>query len=135
MPKEKTTEVTQDSRPLRMVKADYKAMYEAAKKTGMLKRPTYRIHTWKEDSAVLIGRVNAISEFKGGKYDQAANAYLIDTDDGNVSCVLGSYTDTQIKDLVKPGSLVAIIFRGKKDLGDERKVNIFDVDVIEEPKE
>lgn len=128
----KTTEVSPDSSTLRMVKVDYKAMYAAAKSAGKLKRPTYRIHTWKEDSAILVGRVKAITLFTGGKFEQAANAYLIDTDEGVVSCVLGNYTDAQIKDLVKVGSLVAIIFQGKKELEDERKVNIFDVDVIGE---
>jgi len=117
----------------RVVKSnDYKAMYEKAKKAGKLMRPTYRIHTWKEDSAVLIGRIKEINLFTEGKFEQSANAYLIETDDGLVSCVLGSYTDTQIKDTVKVGSLVAIIFQGKKELEDERKVNMFDVDVIKE---
>lgn len=135
MPKEKLQEGAPDTKVLRMVKADYKAMYEAAKQTGKLQRPTYRIHSWTEDNAVLVGKVKAINEFKDGKFDQVCNSYLIETDDGVVSCVLGTYTDTQIKDLVKVGSLIAIIFQGKKELDDERKVNIFDVDIIEESKE
>lgn len=125
----------EDSPALRVVKVDYKAMYEAARKMGKLQRPTFRIHSWTEDNAVLVGRVKAISEFKDGKFEQVCNAYLIETNDGAVSCVLGSYTDTQIKDLVNVGSLVAIIFQGKKELGDDRKVNIFDVDIIDESKE
>lgn len=134
MQKKETTDHTQDSKPLRMVKADYKAMYEEAKKTGKLQRPTYRIHTWTDDSAILVGRVKAISLFTEGKFEQAANAYLIDTDEGVVSCVLGSYTDAQVKDTLKVGSVVAIIFQGQKQLEDSRKVNVFDVDIIQEPE-
>lgn len=135
MAKERTQEVTPDSKVLRMVKADYKAMYEAAKKTGKLQRPTYRIHTWTDDNALLIGRVKTITEFTDGKFEQACKAYLIETNDGAVSCVLGSYTDAQLEATVKPGTVIAILYLGQKQLEDSRKVNMFDVDIIEESKE
>lgn len=135
MKKTPSRETTPNDAPLRAVKADYKAMYEAAKKTGKLVRPTFRIHTWTEDSAIIVGEVKGIKEFKEGKFDAVANAYLIETNDGAVSCVLGTYTDAQIKDTVKVGAIVAILFQGQKQLEDSRKVNMFDIDIIRPAKE
>jgi len=135
MPKEKTQEATQDSKSLRMVKADYKAMYEAAKKTGALKRPTYRIHTWTEDSALLIGRIIGIGKFEGGKFEAEVNCYRIMTDEGTVSCILGTYTDSQLENISLLDQVVCIQYQGQKSLDDGRKVNVFDVDIIEGPKE
>lgn len=135
MKKEETTDHTPDSKPLKMVKAGYKAMYEGARNAGRLTRPTYSIHTWSEDSATIIGRVKAISLFTEGKFEQEANAYMIETDEGAVSCVLGSYTDAQIKETVKIGTVVAILFRGQKQLEDSRKVNVFDVDIIDQQED
>lgn len=135
MKKEETPDLTQDSKRLKMVRADYKAMYEKAKAKGTLSRPTYRIHTWTEDSAVIVGRVKAITLFTEGKFEQEANAYMIETDEGAVSCVLGSYTDAQIKETVKVGSIIAILYQGQKQLEDSRKVNVFDVDIINQPED
>lgn len=132
MTKDKKEDRTQDSKPLKMERVDYKAMYEKAKETGKLTRPTYRIHTWSEDNALIVGRVKAITPFTEGKFEQEALAYLIDTNEGAISCVLGSYTDAQIKETVKVGTLVAICFAGQKQLEDSRKVNMFDVDIIKE---
>jgi len=110
---------------------DYAAMYEKAKKEGKLTRPTFRIHTWKEDSAVLIGKVVDVKPFTGGKFEEKANVYLIETVEGKVSCVLGSYTDSQLEgiDLVK--KIIRIEFTGKKELEDARSVNNFNVDLLE----
>lgn len=132
MTKEKSPEVILEAPPLRMVKADYKAMYAAAKSAGKLKRPTYRIHTWAEESAVLIGKVISISRFEGGKFEASVNAYRIETDEGAVSCILGTYTDTQLEGIDLLEKVVCIQYLGKKTLEDDRKVNMFEVDVIGE---
>lgn len=112
-------------------KPDYTAMYEKAKAEGKLHRSTFRIHTWKEDSAILIGRITDILPFKGGKFEAEVNSYLMDTADGLVSFIMGTYTDSQLEGIDLKGRIVRIEFAGKKDLEDGRSVNQFNVDVLE----
>lgn len=130
MSKEPKQEGAPDTKPLKMVKTSYKEMYEGARNAGRLERPTYRIHTWTEDSAVLIGKVLGISKFEGGKFEAEVNCYRIQTDDGTVSCILGTYTDAQLAEVELLNHVVCIQFQGQKSLDDGRKVNVFDVDVI-----
>jgi len=130
MKKDESKETAPATAPLRVVKADYKAMYEAAKKTGKLVRPTYRIHTWTEDSAMVIGRVVGVGKFIGGKFEAEVNCYRIATDEGMISCILGTYTDTQLEGVKILDQVVCIQFQGQKSLDDGRKVNVFDVDVL-----
>jgi len=120
----------EDSPALRMVKTSYKEMYEGAKNAGRLERPTYRIHTWSEDSALLIGRVEGIDDFRGGRFEAEVKCYRIATDEGMVSCILGTYTDTQLSQVDLLNHVVCIKFCGQKPLEDGRKVNVFDVDIV-----
>jgi len=124
-----------NDKPLKVVKTDYKTMYEKAKQSGDLLRPTYRIHTWSEDSALLIGRIIGVGKFIGGKFEAEVNCYRIATEEGNVSCILGTYTDSQLANVEILDRVVCIQFQGQKSLDDGRKVNVFDVDVIAESKE
>jgi len=127
----KSAKQNTEEKPVGLVKESYKDAYEKAKKAGKINRPTYQIHTWNEDNSVLVGKVRAVSEFTGGKFDNPVKQYLIDTDDGAKSCILGSYTDTQLESVVLINRVVAIIHQGKKDLEDGRSVNIFDVEIID----
>ncbi len=70
--------------------------------------------------------------FTGGKFEAEVNAYLIETDQGLVSTILGSYTDSQLAGLDLVGKIVVIEYEGKKDLEDGRKVNLFNVDIMSE---
>lgn len=135
MKKTPQPETTPNDKPLKMVKTDFKTLYEKAKADGKLLRPTYRIHTWHEDSALLVGRVIGIGKFEGGKFEAEVNCYRIATDDGMVSCILGTYTDSQLAELDLLDRVVCIQYQGQKSLDDGRKVNVFDVDVITEAKE
>lgn len=111
-------------------RATYAEAYEKAKKEGRLTRKTSRIHSWTGESSILIGKIRAVKPFTGGRYEAEVNAYLIETDEGLVSTILGSYTDTQLADMDIVGKTVCIEYCGKKDLEDGRKVNLFNVDVL-----
>lgn len=111
--------------------ATYQEAYEKAKADGRLTRKTSRIHTWKGESSVLIGKVKAIKPFTGGKFDKEVNSYLIETDDGLISTIMGSYTDTQLAEFDLIGKTIRIEYEGKKELEDDRKVNLFNVDILE----
>ena len=101
--------------------------YERAHASGKRKILTSDIHTWDTEGQVLIGTVVEIMPFKHGKFDTEVLQYIIQTDDGLVSTVLGAATDKQITGKVKPSSNVAITFHGKKQLDDGRQVNRFEV--------
>ena len=111
--------------------ANYQEAYEKAHKEGRLTRKTSRIHTWTGESSVLIGKVKAVKPFTGGKFDAEVNAYLLETDEGLISTILGSYTDSQLADMEVVGKTIRIEYEGKKELPDERKVNLFNVDVLD----
>lgn len=133
MAKNRAEKETPDEKHLKAVKTTMKEAYDKAKAEGKLDRPTYRIHTWSEDSALLIGEVKGVSKFVGGKFEAEVNCYRIKTDDGTVSCILGTYTDGQLAGIALVGKIVAIQFQGQKSLDDGRKVNCFDVDVVGGP--
>lgn len=123
--------MTEKDKKVEVVKGkSYMEQYKEALIKGKLKRHTYRIHTWSEDTAHLTGKVLAIKEFKGGTFDAVVNAYTIAADDGVVSCVLGSATDGQLEGIDLIGQLVHIEYCGKKELVDGRQVNLFNVDVL-----
>lgn len=105
--------------------------YQKAKEDGKLLRKTFRIHTWSTETAHLIGRVKSINEFTGGKFEAVVNNYILETDDGLVSCILGSATDAQLAGTDLIGKVVHIEFCDKKDLEDGRKVNLFNVDILD----
>jgi len=118
--------VVKDSPP----PANYQEAYEKARKEGRLSRKTSRIHTWTEESPVLIGKVRAIKPFTGGRFEVEVNAYLIETDEGMISTIFGTYTDSQLEGLDLIGKVIVVKYDGKKELEDGRKVNLFNVDVI-----
>lgn len=116
-------------------RATYQEAYAKAKSEGRLTRKTSRIHVWSDEGRLLTGKVRAIKPFTGGKFDAEVNAYLIETDEGLVSTIFGSYTDGQLEGLDLVGKVIHIEYDGKKDLEDGRKVNLFNVDVLDGGKQ
>lgn len=114
---------------------DYMKMYQEAKAAGKIQRQTYRIHTWDTVGDVLIGKVMGLNDFTGGKFETPVKAYLLDTELGFISTILGSATDEQLSAVDLPGKIICITYQGKKELTDGRSVNLFDVDVVDEYEE
>ena len=105
----------------------YKEMYEKVLNSGLPKHLVVDIHSWHEPGDVLVGKIIKIEPFKAGKYDADVFQYILETDDGLVSTVLGRYTDQQLDGKVGPDDVIAITFKGQVSLDDGRKVNRFDV--------
>ena len=80
---------------------------------------------WDDIGRAVVGKLLQIEEFRGEKYDAVCNSYLLDTDDGMVSFLLGSSTDKKIDAENLINHVIKIRFDGKLDLGDGRKVNQF----------
>lgn len=131
----KPKDATQDrsGTPLKAVKDAYADMYNTAKHSGKLTRLTYRIHTWSEESPLVIGKIIGVTLFEDGRFDQAVNAYRIRTNEGIISCILGRYTDAQLVKVDLIDKIIAITYLGKKELPDDRKVNLFDIDILNDP--
>ena len=108
----------------------YQEDYEKAQKAGKTDEISRNIQSWSEEGETLVGKCVSIGPFLDGTFETEVNAYMIDTDDGLVSTVLGSATDNQIKDLDLVGRLVYIEYRGKKSLKDGKQVNHFKIQVF-----
>lgn len=96
---------------------------------GDFEQVTTEIVSWKdaEEGKYIVGTLVDIQPFTGGQFDTDVKQYILETDEGLVSTVLGSATDKQVKDVVKKGDRVYIEFRGKMHLDDGRSVNKFRV--------
>ena len=105
----------------------YKEQMDQARHKGKAKAITVDIHTWTEEGQELIGMVNQIKPFVSGKFDTDVLQYTLETDDGLKSTVLGAATDKQLEGRIKEGSIVCITFHGKKEIGQGRNVNRFEV--------
>ncbi|MBA7579844.1 hypothetical protein ES708_21722 [subsurface metagenome] len=70
-----------------------------------------------------------IEPFSEGQFDTEVNSYIIETEGGIVTTVLGSATDKQLSKIDPVGSNIFIEYLGKKTLKDGRSVNLFNVDV------
>ena len=106
---------------------NYEEEYAKAKEAEAVTEVTRNIQSWSEEGQTLTGKVVEIGPFNEGTFDTEVNAYLIDTDDGQISTVLGSATDKQLEKLDLMGKLIHIEYRGKKQLADGKQVNHFKI--------
>lgn len=104
--------------------------YAKAKEKGKVQRLTRQIWTWDEEGQVLIGKVTAIEPFSEGMFDTEVKSYIIETEEGTITTVLGSATDKQLAKVDPVGRNIFIEYLGKKALKDGRSVNLFNVDVF-----
>lgn len=109
---------------------DYEQDYKKAKEKGKTQRLTKQIWTWDEEGQILIGKVQAIEPFSEGMFDTEVKSYIIETNEGTITTVLGSATDKQLSKVDPIGRNIYIEYLGKKALKDGRSVNLFNVDVF-----
>ncbi len=102
--------------------------YEKQKEKGKVTRLTRQIWTWDEEGQILVGKVKSIEPFTEGMFDTEVNSYIIETEGGIITTVLGSATDKQLSKIDPVGKNIFIEYLGKKELKDGRSVNLFNVD-------
>ncbi len=107
----------------------YKEDFQKAQDKGKTKVLTMIIYTWESEGQELYGKVRDILPFKMGKFPTEVNSYIIDTEEGLITTVLGSATDKQLKEVDPIGMNIYIKYQGKKQLDDGRQVNLFHVEV------
>jgi len=110
----------------------YKEMYQEAQKVGGVKTltPTYVEFEKKGDMIVgrFKGRGPVTSSLGGGEYYQ----YLFDSDDGLIKVALGQACDKEAGKLMEEGKVYKIEYLGQVKISGGRKVNKYDIAIIDE---
>jgi len=107
----------------------YEEMFELAEEKGTVREYSFDIIKWEEEGQTVLGEIQGFEDFTEGEFETVCNKWLIKTDTGLVSCVLGSAADKRLQD-VKNGDLIKIVYKGKLSLSDGRRVNRFELKVI-----
>jgi len=107
----------------------YEEMFNHAEADGNVKEYSFDIIKWDKEGQTVLGELQGFEDFTEGEFETACNKWLIKTDTGLVSCVLGSAADKRLKD-IKNGDLIKIVYKGKLSLSDGRRVNRFDLKVV-----
>jgi len=118
-----------------MGKGTFEDAYAAAQKAGSVERVDVKMVQWNEAGEALIGEFVLHEPFTGGDFDTPVERYFFNADFGRCSCLLGSATDKQLADTLKPGDLLRIEFQGKKEIGGGRSVNQFKIEIFGHAKE
>ncbi len=105
----------------------YKEQFDEAMASGKATELTVGIVKFTEEGQMLTGRLLSTRDFSEGDFEQNALCYLLDTDIGRQSCVLGSATDKQIADSIAVGDVIRIVFHGQIEIEGGRRVNKFEV--------
>ena len=104
--------------------------YQRAKEKGKTEQVTTIIYKFEEEGDVLVGKVLDIRPFTEGKFDTEVHCYILETDMGRVSTVLGSATDKQLDKAKVKGKIIAITYHGQKDIAGGQSVNLYTVEVL-----
>lgn len=105
----------------------YEDQFNASKKEGQAASLNVRIQQWTKPGLKVIGKLIRVAPLAKSAYDVEVQTYLFQTDEGLVSCVLGAAMDKEVGDRLVVGNLYYVEYQGKRDIGQGRKVNLFDV--------
>jgi len=106
---------------------NYSAKFNKAKKDGLTEDMTYKAFEFKTAGDSVVGELVDHQETFFGQTNSTVNKYILKTDDGLVSVILGAIGDAQLKGRINAGDLLFIEFKEKKELSGGRKANIFNI--------
>jgi len=109
----------------------YTERYEKAKKSGKAQEITSTIWKAVEIGDRLVGKIIEIKDITFEDTKTTCKEYILDTDDGVQSIVLGTSYDRNLEHKMKIGAEVAITWGGKRDLDGGRTFNIWKVELFE----
>jgi len=112
---------------------NYEEMFDRAEQEGRIDFNSIEIVKWEDEGQQLTGELIAIEIFEGNRYNDQCNKYMLRTDSGIVSFILGAATDNRLQDVTE-GMIIRVIYKGQKDLKDGKRVNVFDVKSIKQPE-
>jgi hypothetical protein len=111
---------------------NYDEQFEQAEEEGKVDFNSVEIVKWEEAGQKITGELLGVEVFQGNQFDEECNAYLVGTDTGPVTFVLGAATDKRLQDLSE-GMIIRVTYRGQKEIGNKKHVNIFEVKSIRQP--
>lgn len=117
------------------MQTNYEKMWADDEKVGLVETATEQIINWEKEGQKVIGQVIDIEPFDNTQFKEKCNRYLIDTNDGMVSCVLGATRDDILEKKKPIGKLIYIEFRGKKKSKNKRTFNDFLIKLSTRPVE
>ncbi|GAH82074.1 unnamed protein product [marine sediment metagenome] len=82
---------------------------------------------WQKSGQIVLGRFVKAEPLAESKFGTVVQRYILETDAGLVSCVLGATADKELLPKLAVGDLLRIHYQGKRELGDGRSVNVFDI--------
>lgn len=110
----------------------YSEMKEQAERADAIKSltPTYFEFDKKGDG--FVGRFKGKIEVESSKGSGSYFQYLWDSDDGLLKCAFGRATDREMGQVFEVGKVYSIEYQGQVDIGDGKKCNKFNFDLIDE---
>ena len=108
----------------------YREQLEAARKEGRTKGVLAGLWRWEQEGQELVGKILAIDDFKGGKFDEPCKQYIVETDLGTFQTLLGGATDERLGDSVRVGDVVSITYMGKATTSKGFQVNVFAIEKV-----
>jgi hypothetical protein len=85
-----------------------------------------------EEGEVIQGEIVGLSVQKTDEDDRDYNLYHLKTDGGLVKCTLSHSIWDNIKDNIFIGDEVRITFKCQKDIGEGRRMNLYDIEIVKE---
>lgn len=105
----------------------YEAQFDEATKAGKAEPVSVLIMQWKDPGDRVVGVFQGAELMPDSEFDTDVNRYLILTDQGLTSVILGASADKEVLPKLHKGDLVSITFGGQKPIKGGKKVNLFDV--------
>lgn len=109
----------------------YKHMFEDESNVSSVTKISVDQFKFTDQTPELIGKVEKIEDFANKKFSKnPAKRYTFDTDDGKKTVILPQNFNIQYGDVLKPGVVARIIYKGQKQLSGNKRVNMYEVFVI-----
>ena len=110
---------------------NYGQLYAQKKVAGELVSLTPVFKKWEMDKSdnppVVIGEFISKSEVMKKGEAQGYNNYIFKTDDGPISFNLGKHVEEKLDSEFIVGAIYSVEYTGKKDLGDGKRLNMFEI--------
>lgn len=111
----------------RAMMMNYQKQYEKSIKEGTAKEMVSEIKTEWAEGEVIVGKLINITVVHFEETGNDINGYVLETDSGLIQFTMGASVDMQAGDKMVIGNVYACMYKGKKDIGKGRHMNVFKV--------
>lgn len=106
---------------------NYQEQYEKAVEDGTACEMVSEIKTEWEEGETIVGKLIDITTVHFEETGNDINGYLLETDAGLIQFTMGASVDMQAGNKMVIGNVYACTYKGKKDIGKGRHMNVFKV--------